>query len=391
MVENEFIPADDFMNDIPEGLTEAYSPEVNLSGGDEHVIDLENSLEESETVVDENTDGKEKPVETKTTEPEKEVKTDDETPFQIIAEQFKGKLFDDEDFEDEEFKFDGSEDSFMELFERKVQKEVGSNLIGIIEQLPDKFKTPIKNYIQGLDFETADTLGQKINFYKVDEQTLESYPEKAEAIYREYLKEKGFSQAKIDKLVNTAKELDELTEEAKDASKEMLEYHEKQAEAKKQELARQQEYARFEAQQKIEKFKEDLFSKKDMFGLALSEKFKKELFEEMTTPSVELPNGQKVTKIQSVINKDPQSFNLLLNYYNKIGLFNYDEKSKTFKPDLSRVKTEKLSEKLNTQVDKFKNAASKFKGGYSTPNNDLDNDSLSILKSMRKAFADEEN
>lgn len=75
--------------------------------------------EEEETPVEETP----KAEEPKKEEPKKEV-NEDTTPYQDIVSHFQSKgIFGDiSEYEDEEFTFDGSEESFVELLERKKKK-----------------------------------------------------------------------------------------------------------------------------------------------------------------------------------------------------------------------------------------------------------------------------
>jgi len=317
---------------------------------------------------------------------ENENNEDDESPWSIIANEFKGSILDDSDFESEDFKFDGSKESFTEMISRKTEKEAERIVDEIIDSLPDKIKNPVKNYIEGLDVETAfKTSNELSKFENVTRESLTANIEKAKDIYRTNLLNKGISKEKVEKYVERAVDLDEIVDEALDASKEEVTRIKQETENKKLETQKQaQEFAKKQAE-RIENLKNDIMNSNELFkGIPTTDIIKKKVYENMTKPVGNDANGKPLTKIQMLAQKNPEEFYKLLNTYEVLGLFDQDKNGK-FIPKLDKLTTYKKSEKIDSETTKAKRAASMFKGGQS--NSSIDTRSLSDnLKSIKQAF-----
>ena len=307
---------------------------------------------------------------------------EDEPLYKVLADQLKAEgLFDDEDFEeDDDFKFDGTPDSFKSLMERRDFKRGVKIFEEIVSEMPNKMRKQFELFMNGLDEDSSLEIGGKaIDYASVTKDSLESDPTKAEQLYRELLKTKGFSAEKINKYVERARDLDELTEEGYEAAQTLSQEVQKQIEAKKQEEQYIAQKRQQEAQQRLQALKSAITQTPEIFkGIPLTDKMKEQLYKSMTETVAYDENKQPLNKVAAVSRKNPEAFRMQLHYLTELGLFNMDERG-NLKPDLTklmRVAETKVSRSID---DRLKKAA--FKSGSNLSNN-LNDKEVDVLTSL---------
>ena len=307
---------------------------------------------------------------------------EDEPLYKVLADQLKAEgLFDDEDFEeDDDFKFDGTPDSFKSLMERRDFKRGVKIFEEIVSEMPNKMRKQFELFMNGLDEDSSLEIGGKaIDYASVTKDSLESDPTKAEQLYRELLKTKGFSAEKINKYVERARDLDELTEEGYEAAQTLSQEVQKQIEAKKQEEQYIAQRRQQEAQQRLQALKSAITQTPEIFkGIPLTDKMKEQLYKSMTETVAYDENKQPLNKVAAVSRKNPEAFRMQLHYLTELGLFNMDERG-NLKPDLTklmRVAETKVSRSID---DRLKKAA--FKSGSNLSNN-LNDKEVDVLTSL---------
>jgi len=312
--------------------------------------------------------------------------SDDEEPlYKVLAEQLKTEgLFDDEDFqEDDEFKFDGTPESFKALMERRDFKRGIKIFEEIVGEMPSKMRKQFELFMNGLDEDSSLEIGSKsIDYASVTKDDLDSNPQKAEQLYRELLKTKGFSQEKINKYVERAKDLDELSEEGYEAAQLLNEEVQKQIEYKKQEEQYIAQQKQREAQQRLHALKAAITQTPEIFkGVALTDKMKDQLYKSMTETVAYDENRQPLNKIAALSRKNPDAFRMQLHYLAELGLFNMDERG-NLKPDLTKVM--RLAEtKVTRSIDeRLKKAAFKSGSNLSNNINEKESDILTSLENF---------
>jgi hypothetical protein len=312
--------------------------------------------------------------------------SDDEEPlYKVLAEQLKTEgLFDDEDFqEDDEFKFDGTPESFKALMERRDFKRGIKIFEEIVGEMPSKMRKQFELFMNGLDEDSSLEIGSKsIDYASVTKDNLDSNPQKAEQLYRELLKTKGFSQEKINKYVERAKDLDELSEEGYEAAQLLNEEVQKQIEYKKQEEQYIAQQKQREAQQRLYALKAAITQTPEIFkGVALTDKMKDQLYKSMTETVAYDENRQPLNKIAALSRKNPDAFRMQLHYLAELGLFNMDERG-NLKPDLTKVM--RLAEtKVTRSIDeRLKKAAFKSGSNLSNNINEKESDILTSLENF---------
>ena len=310
---------------------------------------------------------------------------DDEPLYKVLAEQLKSEgLFDEDDFEeDDDFKFDGTPDSFKTLMERRDFKRGVKIFEDIVSEMPSKMRKQFQLFMDGLDEDSSLEIGSKaIDYASVTRDELESNTQKAEQLYRELLRTKGFSQEKINKYVERAKDLDELAEEGFEAAQLLNQEVQKQIEFKKQEEQYVAQQRQQEAQKRLQALKYTINQTPEIFkGVPLTDKMKEQLYKSMTDTVAYDENKQPLNKVAALSRKNPEAFRMQLHYLTELGLFNTDEKG-NLKPDLTKIM--RLAEtKVSRSIDdRLKKAAFKSGSNLSNTLNDKEVDVLTSLENF---------
>ena len=312
---------------------------------------------------------------------------EDEPLYKVLAEQLKSEgLFDDEDFAaDEDFEFDGSPESFKYLMERRDFKRGLKIFEEVVSEMPAKMRTQFQLFMDGLDEDSASDIGGKIvDYSSVTKDELESNPAKAEQLYRELLRTKGFSNEKINKYVERARDLDELADEGLEAAQSLNQDVQKQIQIKKQEEQYIAQKRQQEAGQRLQALKSAIINTPEIFkGVALTDKMKDQLYKSMTETVAYDENKQPLNKVAALSRKNPEAFRMQLHYLTELGLFNTDERG-NLKPDLTKLM--RLAEtKVSRSIDdRLKKAA--FRSGSNLSNNisEKESDVLSSLEHFLK-------
>ena len=312
---------------------------------------------------------------------------DDEPLYKVLAEQLKSEgLFDDEDFaSDDDFEFDGSPESFKYLMERRDFKRGLKIFEEVVSEMPTKMKAQFQLFMDGLDEDSASDIGSKIvDYSNVTLEDLQNNTAKAEQLYRELLKTKGFSNEKINKYVERARDLDELADEGFEAAQSLNQDVQKQIEFKKQEEQYTAQKRQQEASQRLQALKAAITQTPEIFkGVALTDKMKDQLYKSMTETVAYDENKQPLNKVAALSRKNPEAFRMQLHYLTELGLFNTDERG-NLKPDLTKLM--RLAEtKVSRSIDdRLKKAA--FRSGSNLSNNisEKESDVLSSLEHFLK-------
>jgi hypothetical protein len=307
---------------------------------------------------------------------------EDEPLYKVLAEQLKAEgLFDDEDFqEDDDFKFDGTPDSFKSLMERRDFKRGVKIFEDIVSEMPSKMRKQFELFMDGLDEDSSLDIGSRVvDYSSITRDQLESNPQKAEQLYRELLRTKGFSNEKITKYVERARDLDELADEGFEAAQALNQEAQKHIEYKKQEeqhiaLQRQQQ-----AQQRLQALKAAISQTPEIFkGVPITDKMKDQLYKSMTETVAYDENKQPLNKVAAISRKNPEAFRLQLHYLTELGLFNMDERG-NIKPDLTKLMRLAETKVVRNIDDRLKKAA--FKSGSNLSNN-LNDKEVDVLTSL---------
>ena len=239
---------------------------------------------------------------------------DDEPLYKVLAEQLKSEgLFDEDDFAtDDNFEFDGSPESFKYLMERRDFKRGLKIFEEVVSEMPAKMRTQFQLFMDGLDEDSASDIGSKIVDYgSVTKEDLENNLAKAEQLYRELLKTKGFSNEKISKYVERARDLDELADEGLEAAQSLNQDVQKQIQTKKQEEQYIAQRRQQEAGQRLQALKAAIVQTPEIFkGVPLTEKMKDQLYKSMTETVGYDENKQPLNKVAALSKRNPEAFRM---------------------------------------------------------------------------------
>lgn len=327
--------------------------------------DLEEELASNEEDADTNESDKEEGREDNSDESKD---SGNSSIYKTLSELLKEEGIVEETFEDKEALFT----YFKTVADNNVQEWK--------ESLPKEIADLINNYEEGVPFdELLQIKSNQIRLDSITEDKLEDNLDLQKNLVKNFYKEKGFSETKIEKMVSKALEADELEDEAKEALAELKELENKKLEnsrleAKKKELEEQKAYT-----ESINKLNETINQVKEIIpGVKIDDKTKKELFNMLTKPA-ETRGETPISQVMLLREKNPLDFELKLNYYAKLGLF--DENPK-FDVIMKKSETKAVS-KLEKQLEEeIKARISKSSSNRKAENPDEDD----IYSALKTAF-----
>jgi hypothetical protein len=231
-----------------------------------------------------------------------------------------------------------------------------------IEEFKSKYEEPTIKFMEalekGVSFEDiAENYTLEARYNSVTEKVLEEDEDLQESIYKDYLSLKGFSDSKIKKMIDTAKEKDELLVESRDGLVEIKQQIKVERDmiaenAEKEKKAR--EARNIEMKESIHK---NVTATKEVIpGIELSEAEKKEIIKMMTVPvKFVKQNGQDipVSAAMELRMKDPVAYEMKLNYFIKNGFFDANGKFDILLKKSESKATQKLIEKMNGEKKDF--------------------------------------
>lgn len=247
----------------------------------------------------------------------------------------------------------GTLDSIKEL----VNKTVQTNFRAAEDNWKRNLSPEKKRFLEIEDaFDETDyaiVMAQRLEFFdNLDKQTLISDENLQKQIYFEQLKAKNFSDQEAIEAIDDAVAIGKLQEKALKAVPELK--------AQSQQIVEQSRYqkeqqTRAQIDQQTKAF-ESLLSNidtRDHFidGLNLNKVSKDKLKSNIVTPVYKDPkSGKEFNSLMYKQQRNPVEFEMLINYYDTLGLFNLDKEGK-FKPDISKLKNVAKTAAIN-ELDK---------------------------------------
>jgi len=328
--------------------------------------DLEEELSSNEEYADTNKSEEEEGQEDKSDESKG---SGSSSIYKTLSELLKEEGIVEETFEDKEALFT----YFKTVADNNVQDWK--------ESLPKEIADLINNYEEGVPFdELLQIKSNQIRLDSITEDKLEDNLDLQKNLVKNFYKEKGFSETKIEKMVSKALETDELEDEAKEALAELKEIENKKLEnsrleAKKKELEEQKAYT-----ESINKLNETINQVKEIIpGVKIDDKTKKELFNMITKPA-ETRGETPISQVMLLREKNPLDFELKLNYYAKLGLFDENPKFDVIMKKSETKAVSKLEKQLEEEI-KARISKSSSNRKAENPNED---DIFSALKTVYK-------
>jgi len=249
---------------------------------------------------------------------------------------------------------EGSLDTIKELMNKTVQ----TNFKAAEEQWKANMPAAKKRFLEIEDaFDETDQaimMAQRLEFFdQVDEETIKSDENLQKEIYYDLLKSKNFSDEQAVEAIQDAIEVKKLESKALKAIPELknqanavvTQAKEYKAEKTKQEIANQN------------KAFESLISNidnRDSFvdGMNLNKISKEKIKQNILNPVYkDKKTGTEYNSLMYKQTRNPVEFEMLINYYDTLGLFNLDKEGK-FKPDISKLKQVAKTKAIN-DLDKI--------------------------------------
>tara|TARA_R100000654_G_scaffold2251_1_gene8238 strand:- start:7926 stop:9089 length:1164 start_codon:yes stop_codon:yes gene_type:complete len=249
---------------------------------------------------------------------------------------------------------EGSLDTIKELMNKTVQ----TNFKAAEEQWKANMPAAKKRFLEIEDaFDETDQaimMAQRLEFFdQVDEETIKSDENLQKEIYYDLLKSKNFSDEQAVEAIQDAIEVKKLESKALKAIPELrnqanavvTQAKEYKAEKTKQEIAKQN------------KAFESLISNIDnrssfVDGINLNKISKEKIKQNILNPVYkDKKTGTEYNSLMYKQTRNPVEFEMLINYYDTLGLFNLDKEGK-FKPDISKLKQVAKTKAIN-DLDKI--------------------------------------
>jgi hypothetical protein len=199
----------------------------------------------------------------------------------------------------------------------------------------------------------AILMAQRLEFFDtVDAEAVKSDVNLQKQIYYELLKSKNFSDQDAVEAINDAEQMNKLQEKSLKAIPELRQQANQVVESARLEKETKTK-AEQEAQTKMFDSLVQNIESRDAFidGLNLNKVAKDKLKANIMNPVHKDPEtGVEYNSLMYKQKRNPVEFEMLINYYDTIGLFNLDKEGK-FKPDISKLKTVAKTAAIN-ELDK---------------------------------------
>jgi hypothetical protein len=247
----------------------------------------------------------------------------------------------------------GTLDSIKDL----VNKTVQNNFKAAEDNWKRNLSPEKKRFLEIEDaFDETDyaiVMAQRLEFFdNLDKQTVISDENLQKQIYFEQLKAKNFSDQEAIEAIDDALAIGKLQEKALKAVPELKAQSQAIVEQSRYQKE-QQTRAQIEQQTKALESLLSNIDTRDHFidGLNLNKISKDKLKSNIVTPVYKDPkSGKEYNSLMYKQQRNPVEFEMLINYYDTLGLFNLDKEGK-FKPDISKLKTVAKTAAIN-ELDK---------------------------------------
>jgi hypothetical protein len=203
------------------------------------------------------------------------------------------------------------------------------------------------------DTDNAILMAQRLEFFDtISEDDVREDVKLQKQIYYDQLIAKNFSHEEALEQIEDAEAINKLEEKAVKAIPELKKQANavvEQARVNKEQLTKQQQEAQTQAFQKLL----DNVDSRDAFidGLQLNKVAKDKLKSNIMNPVHKDPKtGKEFNSLMYKQQRNPVEFEMLINYYDTLGLFNLDKEGK-FKPDISKIKAVAKTQAVN-ELDK---------------------------------------
>lgn len=248
----------------------------------------------------------------------------------------------------------GTLDTIKELMNKTVETNFKSAEENWRKSLPAAKKRFLEIEDAFDETDQAILMAQRLEFFdNLNVEDVKNNVDLQKQIYFEQLKSKNFSDEDAIEAINDALESNKLEQKAFKAIPELK--AESDAIVQESRVAKEAKTKKeIEAQTKaFENLLNNIDSRESFIdGLNLNKVSKDKLKNNILNPVYKDPQtGKELNSLMYKQQRNPVEFEMLINYYDTLGLFNLDSKG-TFKPDISKLKTVAKTTAIN-ELDKI--------------------------------------
>ena len=256
-------------------------------------IEVDSNTNKSNTDKGPGTEGKSSPV----------------TPFASFLQE-KGFLrnLDMEKFAEAEDPMDALAEAWGN--ERAIMQE------DLINSFPPELVDMARAVAEGVPLESLrDNKVKEINYNRITDEQVTNNVNLQKRLVADFLQTKGFKPGKIKTLVDTYEDAGRLSTEATEALGEMKVVFKQYQENTKQQYAQQQQQFEHQHQQRIEHIGQTIKATDAIVpGINLTEKSKRDLFNNMTKIVGQDENGQPLPYVMALRQEDPLKFDMAVTF-----------------------------------------------------------------------------
>ena len=242
--------------------------------------------------------------------------------------------------------FDGTTEGLIKL----VQNSVNNGVEAYKNDLPPVIKDLVSNYEKDVPLkDLINTKSREIQYSTITEEAIEDNVDLQKALIAEDLKNRGYSEEKINKRIELFESNEVLANEAKDAQAALInveKYHQEQLKKKTEE---DKELAAKKNEENLSNIKTNIGKLKEIIpGIHLNDNSKENIYKSMTSVVETDNNGRPMNAVMKTRQSDPLKFETTLHYLHSLGVFDGDW-SKIRNVSKSNAMKE-LTEKLNSNT-----------------------------------------
>ena len=292
-----------------------------IDPSEDTIIDL---LDGEKPKVDDETDKSEEPKDKNEVQSPSEQSADSSKfPYSTFAKALyeEGVL---SFFEEDEFKklseeLGGDVEALIELNKRTIVDQVDAyknSLTAEAQEFLDALEkgVPLDKYIQNKTKEHS--------YLNITEDKLTDNDELCKKILREDLELRGYTEEEINDMITDTDNLGKLKSKATLALKKLQETYKEELKKEKIEAEKRNKALIEDNKKQLGILKTEIEKVTEIVpGLKLNAKVKASLYETLTTPSEQLPNGQWINALYAKRAKDPIAWDIKVAYLDQLGVF----------------------------------------------------------------------
>jgi hypothetical protein len=251
-----------------------------------------------------------------------------------------------------EEELEGSLDKLKELMKGTLEK----SFKGMTDQWKNNFSGAKKKFLEIEDsFSEADQAiqaAQDLEFFdNVTNDSIKEDTNLQKNLYYRYLKSKNFSDEDAIEQIEDADAIGKLEEKALKAVPQLKKQATGYVEQAKQAKAAEEQQWEKQREESYNNLMSSIDSKEAFIdGLKLNKITREKLKANITKPVYTDDNGKGYTSLMYKQMRNPTEFEMLINYYDSMGLFDLDKQG-SFKPNISKIKNVAKTQAVS-EIDK---------------------------------------